>query len=193
MTPVVVVPTRIQPCQHRGLVDLQQEHPAEAVGQLQLIVRTTAYVQRRWCCGLNQFVQADRIPRPAVPGKPGEVRIVGLICLSHHVASSVNHPRKPRVVVCVNGRQAAAGKHAGDRGLSCAGTACDLDSAHRCLSSRAADGRCYSRPSRPCAEEVERGACFGLLGTCEVNVVRAQDSGHLCGDPQGRIRWTASG
>ena len=49
---------------------------------------------------------------------------------SHHIASSVNHPRKPRVVVCVDGRQAAAGKQTGDRGLSCAGTACDLDSAH---------------------------------------------------------------
>jgi len=32
--PVVVVPARIQSCQHRGLVDLQQEHLGEAVGQL---------------------------------------------------------------------------------------------------------------------------------------------------------------
>ena len=45
---VVVNQARIQSCQHRGLVDLQQEHLAEAVGQFVLIVRTAADVQRRW-------------------------------------------------------------------------------------------------------------------------------------------------
>ena len=31
--PVVVVPARVQPCQHGGLVDLQQEYLSKAVGQ----------------------------------------------------------------------------------------------------------------------------------------------------------------
>jgi hypothetical protein len=52
----VVVPARIQPCQHGGLVDLQQQHLNEAIGQLELIGRTAADVQRRWCCGPDQFV-----------------------------------------------------------------------------------------------------------------------------------------
>src|SRR5581483_788004 len=41
-TAPLVVLARIQPCQHGGLVDLQQGHLDEAVGQLQLIVRTAA-------------------------------------------------------------------------------------------------------------------------------------------------------
>jgi hypothetical protein len=43
--------------------------------------------------------------------------------------------REQRVVIGVDGCQAPAGEYGGDRGLTGAGTACDLDSAHRCLSS----------------------------------------------------------
>src|ERR1700677_5199484 len=44
--PVVVLP-RIYSRQHGGLVDLQQEHLSEAAGQLLLVVRSAADVQRR--------------------------------------------------------------------------------------------------------------------------------------------------
>ena len=77
------VPALVQPSQHGGLVDLQQEHLSEAIGQLQLIVRTAADVERRWCRGTDQFVQASRIPRPAMPGKPGKIRDCRV---SHHIA-----------------------------------------------------------------------------------------------------------
>src|SRR5580658_3282000 len=58
--PVVVVPARIQSRQHRGLVDLQQEHLSEPVGHLLLIVRTAADVQRRRRRGPDQLVQSGR-------------------------------------------------------------------------------------------------------------------------------------
>ena len=87
--------------------------------------------------GPDQFVQAGRIPCPAVLGKPGKVRLFRLF---DHVAGSVNGPREQRVVVGIDDCQAPAGKRGGDRGLPGAGTACDLDSAHRCLSSASSDG-----------------------------------------------------
>src|SRR5580700_11736041 len=138
VAPVVIVPARIQSRQHSGLVDLQQEHLSEAVGHLWLVVRTAADVQRRWCRGPDQFVQAGRIPCPAVPGKPGKVRLVWLF--RYYVAGGVNEPREERVVVGVDGRQAPAGELGGDGRLPGAGTACDLDSAHRCLSSACSGG-----------------------------------------------------
>jgi hypothetical protein len=48
-------------------------------------------------------------------------------------------------------------------------------------------------PGGHAVEEVERSARLCLLGTCEVNVVRAQDSSHPRGHPQGRIRRTTGG
>jgi hypothetical protein len=59
-----------------GLVDLQQEHVSESVGQLQLVGRSAAYVQRR--CRL----------------------------FHHHIAGSVNGPREQRVAVGIDGCQA---------------------------------------------------------------------------------------
>jgi len=102
--PVVVVPARIQSGQHGGLVDLQQEHLSEAAGQLELIVRAAADVQHRWCRGPDQFVQAGRVPGPAVPGKPGKIRLFGLFL--HHVAGRVNGPREQRVAIGIDGGQA---------------------------------------------------------------------------------------
>jgi hypothetical protein len=67
-----------------------------------------------------------------MPGKPGKVRFCRLF---RHGAGTVNGPRQQRVIVGIDGCQAPAAKHGGDRGLPGAGTACDLDSAHRCLSS----------------------------------------------------------
>jgi hypothetical protein len=75
-----------------------------------------------------------------VPREPGKVRLFRLFRLFHHVAGSVNGPRKQGVVVGIDGRQAPAGKHGGDGSLPGAGTACDLDSAHRCLSSASSGG-----------------------------------------------------
>jgi hypothetical protein len=72
-----------------------------------------------------------------VPGEPGKVRLSRLF---HHLAGSVNGPRKQGVVVGIDGRQAPAGKHGGDGSLPGPGTACDLDSAHRYLSSASSDG-----------------------------------------------------
>ena len=79
-----------------GLVDLQQEHLGEAAGQLLLVVRTAADVQRRRRFGPDQLVEAGRIPCPAVPGKPGQVRHSRLF--RHHRAGRVNEPRKQRIV-----------------------------------------------------------------------------------------------
>src|SRR5271166_3783769 len=73
-----------------GDVNLQQEHLSETVGHLWLVVRTAADVQRRWCCGPDQFVQPGRIPCPAVLGKPGKVRLVWLF--RYYVAGGVNEP-----------------------------------------------------------------------------------------------------
>src|ERR1039457_6360777 len=72
-----------------------------------------------------------------MPGKPGKVRLFQLF---HYGAGCVNRPRKQRVVVGIDGCQASAGKHGGNRGLPGAGTACDLDSAHRCPSSASPEG-----------------------------------------------------
>jgi hypothetical protein len=91
-SPVIVL-ARIYSCQHDGLVDHQQEHVSEAIGQLELVGRTAADVQRRWCCGPDQFVEAGRIPCPAVPGKPRKVRLCRLFRLFHHGAGTVNGPR----------------------------------------------------------------------------------------------------
>jgi len=64
-----------------------------------------------------------------VPGKPGKIRLFRLFF--HHVAGGVDRPREQRVVVGIDGCQAPAGKHRGDGRLPRAGTACDLDGAHR--------------------------------------------------------------
>jgi aminoglycoside phosphotransferase (APT) family kinase protein len=48
----------------------------------------------------------------------------------HDGADRVDEPRKERVVVGIDGYQAPARQHGGDRGLPGARTACDLDSAH---------------------------------------------------------------
>jgi hypothetical protein len=48
-----------------------------------------------------------------MPGKPGQVRRRRLF--RHHGAGIVNEPRKQRVVVGIDGYQASAGKHGGDR------------------------------------------------------------------------------
>ena len=173
--PSRVVPARIYACQHRGLVDLQQEHLSEAVGQLQLVLRSAADVQRRWCCGPDQFIQAGRIPCPAVLGKPGKVRFFRLFF--HYVASGVDGPRKQRVVVGVDGCQAPAGEHGGDRGLPGAGTACDLNSAHRCLSWASSDSgrKCVCAPVRDAREHFSSGPGHGTARE-ESERCRAGDS-----------------
>ena len=129
--PGVVPAWRSQSCEHRGLVDFQQEHLSEAVGQLQFVVCPAAEVQRRRSCRRNQFVQASGIPCPAVPGKPRKVLLFRRL---NHVACGVNVPRKQRVVVGVDGCQAPPGKHGGDGRLPGAGIASYLDSAHQGLS-----------------------------------------------------------
>ncbi len=63
-----------------------------------------------------------------MPGKPGQVRRRRRF--RHHRAGRVHEPGKERVVVGIDGYQAPAGQHGGDRGLPGARTACDLDSAH---------------------------------------------------------------
>jgi hypothetical protein len=73
-----------------------------------------------------------------MPVKPGQVR--RRRHFRHHGAGRVNEPREQRVVVGIDGYQAPAGKHGRDRGLPGARTACDLDSAHRCLSSASSEG-----------------------------------------------------
>jgi hypothetical protein len=75
---------------------------------------------------------------PSYAGKPVKVRRCRLF--HHHVAGSVNEPRKQRVVVGIYGCQAPAGKHGGDCGLPGGGTARDQHCAHRCLSSASPEG-----------------------------------------------------
>ena len=45
----------------------------------------------------------------------------GAVWIFHHVAGRVNGSRQQRVVIGVDGCQAPAGEHGGDRGLSGAG------------------------------------------------------------------------
>jgi hypothetical protein len=63
----VIVRARIYARQHRGLIDLQQEHVRETISQLKLVGRAAAHVQGRRRCGPDQLVQAGRIPCPAMP------------------------------------------------------------------------------------------------------------------------------
>ena len=132
-TAPLVVLARIQPYQHGGLIDLQQEHLGEAIGQLQLIVRAAAQIQCGGRCGADQVAEASRIPLPAMPGELGKIRLGRLFC--HHGTGRVNEPRQERVLVVIDAGQAPPGKHLGDRGLPGPGTTGDQHCAHRCLSS----------------------------------------------------------
>ena len=53
--------------------------------------------------GPDQFVQAGRMPCPAMPGKPGKVRRFRLF---HHGAGSVDGPREQMVVIGIDSGQA---------------------------------------------------------------------------------------
>ena len=107
-----------------------------------------------------------------MPGEPGKVRLFRLF---HHVAGSVNGPPKQGVVVGIDGRQAPAGKHGGDGSLPGAGTACDLDSAHRCLSSASSDGG----RKRVCDPARTHGRTFGTPGLSNGAPIRYSQPGLL--------------
>jgi hypothetical protein len=66
-------------------------------------IHTAAEIQRRGCGGTGQLVKAGRIPFPAMPGKPGKVRLSRFFCRCDAV--KVNEPRKERVCVVIEACQ----------------------------------------------------------------------------------------